>query len=84
MSVSTDQQWLAVDAEVRVPVATVQLVNLFATEPCDLVMMDRDTYWLDMSLSPRPNSRLRYRDRWSRHRFERLGKIYLLPPGEEV
>jgi len=85
MLVASDQQWLAVESEVRVPVATVQLVNLFVSDPCDLVMMERDTYWLDMCLSPRPhNSRLRYREHWSRHRFERLGKVYLLPPGEDV
>ncbi len=85
MFVSSDQQWLAVEAEVRVPVATVQLVNLFVSDPCDLVMMDRDSYWLDMCLSPRPhNSRLRYREHWSHQRFEQLGKVYLLPPGEDV
>lgn len=84
MPVATDRQWLAVEAEVRVPATTVQLVDLFATEPCDLVMMDRDTYWLDMSLSPRPDARLRYRQHWSHRRFERLGRVYLLPPGEEV
>ena len=84
MAVPSHQQWLAVEAEVQVPVATVQPVNLFVHDPCDLVMMDRDSYWLDMSLSPRPHSQLRYREQWSRNRFEQLGKIYLLPPGEEV
>jgi len=79
------QKWLTVEAEMRVPVATVQLVQLYASEPSDIVMMDRDAYWLDMCLTPRPQSaRLRYREHWSRHRFERLGKVYFLPPGEDV
>jgi AraC family transcriptional regulator len=79
------REWMTVEAEVRVPLATAQLVQLHVTEPCDLVMMDRDAYWLDMCLSPRPrNTRLRYRDRWSSRRFERMGKVYFLPPAEEV
>jgi AraC family transcriptional regulator len=79
------QEWLAVEAEVRVPVATAQLVQLYVTDPSDVVMMDRDSYWLDMCLTPRPrNTRLCYRDHWLRDRFERVGKVFLLPPGEAV
>lgn len=79
------QEWLAVEAEVRMPVATAQLVQLYVTDPSDIVMMERNAYWLDMCLTPRPrNTRLCYRDHWLRTRFERVGKVFLLPPGEDV
>ena len=79
------QEWIAVEAEVSAPVATAQLVELRNTEPCDIRVMDRDDYWLDMCLTPRlGNTRLCYRNHWTSHRFERIGKVFLLPPGEDV
>jgi AraC family transcriptional regulator len=78
-------EMLKVGAEVRVPVATAQLVQLHVMEPIDIVMMDRDAYWLEMCLEPRPrNARACYLDHWSAQRFERIGKMYLLPPGETI
>ncbi len=65
--------------------ATAQLVHLNAVVPTDLVMVDRDTYWLDLSLTSRsPNARACYRDHWHPQRYKRLGKVFLLPPGETV
>jgi len=76
---------LKVAAEVRVPVATAQLVKLHVIEPIDIVMMDRDAYWLELCLEPRPhNARACYLDHWNAQRFERIGKMYLLPPGETI
>lgn len=44
-----------------------------------------DSYHVNMCLTPRPlESRAGYRRRWGPHRFERLGDIFLLPPGEEL
>jgi AraC family transcriptional regulator len=78
-------EMLKIGAEVQVPVATAQLVRLHVAEPLDIVMMDRDAYWLELCLEPRPhNSRACYLDHWSAERFERIGRIYLLPPGENV
>lgn len=76
---------LKVGAEVRVPVATTQLVRLHVSEPTDLVMMDRDAYWLELCLESRPhNTQACYLDHWPAERFERIGKIYILPPGETI
>jgi AraC family transcriptional regulator len=78
-------EMLTVGAEVRVPVATAQLVHFHFTDPLDIVMFDRDAYWLDLCLQPRPhNARACYLDHWTSQRFERLGKVYLLPPGEKI
>ena len=79
------EEMLKVEAEVHVPVATAQLVRLHVIDPIDMVMLDRDAYWLELCLEPRPrNARACYRDHWAAHRFERLGKAYLLPPGETI
>jgi AraC family transcriptional regulator len=79
------EQMLKIEAEVRVPVATAQVVQLHVIDPIDIVMFDRDAYWLDLCLTPRPRSaRACYRDHWTPHRFERFGNVYLLPPDETI
>jgi AraC family transcriptional regulator len=79
------EEMLKVGAEVRVPVATAQLVQFKFTDPLDVVMMDREAYWLDLCLQPRPNNaRACYLDHWTSQRFEKLGRVYLLPPGETI
>ena len=75
----------AIAAEIHVPTATAQLVNIDTVGAADKTLHTNDTYWLDFSLSPRPrNARVCYQERWSPHRFERLGKIFLIPPGQKV
>jgi len=48
------EQMLTVEAEIRVPAATAQIVQLHVIDPIDMVMLDRDAYWLDLCLEPRP------------------------------
>lgn len=79
------EQMLKVEAEVRVPVATAQVVQLHVIDPIDIVMFDRDAYWLELCLTPRPrDARACYRDHWAPQRFERIGNVYLLPPDETI
>lgn len=81
----TETNWIAVEKTVRALIATAQIVELQNTDPCDIKIMDRDQYWLDMSLTPRPrNTRLCYRNHWAQQRFEPVGNVFLLPPGEDV
>lgn len=76
---------MTVDAELRVPAATVRLVRFDLQRPADHVLRNEDAYWLDLSLTPRPhNTRACFRDRWSPHRYERVGKLFLLPPREAM
>lgn len=76
---------MTIEAEVRVPVATAQLVQFHLAEPADNVMHIPDVYRLDLCLTPRPrNARASYRDRWNPQRFERLGTVFLAPPGEAM
>jgi AraC family transcriptional regulator len=54
---------MTIDAELRVPVATVQLVHFNVIEPADDILHEEEAYWLDLCLSPRPrNARACYRD----------------------
>lgn len=75
---------MTIEAELRVPVATAQLVRFHFPEPADNVFC-QDRYQLDLCLTPRPrNARACYPDRWSLDRFERIGNVFLVPPGEAM
>jgi AraC family transcriptional regulator len=74
---------VTVNAEVRVSVATAQLVRLDIEAYTGRTFTQKDSYWLDLCLTPRPeNSRACYLERWAPHRFERIGPIFMLPPNE--
>ncbi|TMA24965.1 MAG: helix-turn-helix transcriptional regulator, partial [Deltaproteobacteria bacterium] len=52
-------------------------------EPADDIFLQQDAYWLDLCVTPRPrNARACYRERWTPHRFEPIGDLFLVPPGE--
>jgi AraC family transcriptional regulator len=76
---------MTVEAEIRVPVATAQIARFHMTQPADNFLREEDAFWLDMCLTPRPrNARACYRDHWAPHRFERLGTLFALPPGQTI
>ena len=76
---------MTVEAELRVPAATVQLVHFEFIEPVSGAMREDEEYRLDLCLSPRPrNARACYTERWAPNRFERIGPVFLLPPGETL
>lgn len=76
---------MTIDAELHVPVATTQVVRFNMPSQPDNIMRRDEDYWLDLCLTPRPlNARACYRDHWGPHRFERLGDMFLVPPGEAM
>ena len=76
---------ISVDAELRAPGITAQIVRFAIPEPTATQHQIVEGYHVNMCLTPRPlDSRAGYRKRWGPHRFERLGDIFLLPPGEEL
>jgi AraC family transcriptional regulator len=77
-------QLMTIEGELRVPVATAQLVRFHICEPADDILHEReDAYWLDLCLTPRPrNARACYRDRWAPDHFEPIGDVFVVPPGE--
>jgi AraC family transcriptional regulator len=76
---------MTLDAELRVPLATAQLVRFHVRGPADDILRDEHAYWLDLCLTPRPrDARACYVERWAPDRFERIGDIFLLPPRETM
>ena len=77
------QPTVVIDAELAGPGVTAQIVRYDIPAPTDAVLREQGHYLINMCLTPRPlNARAGYRDRWGPHRFERLGDIFMVPPGE--
>lgn len=76
---------VVIDAELTGPGVTAQIVRYDIPGPTDALLRDADRYLINMCLTPRPlNARAGYRDRWGPHRFERLGDVFMVPPGEAL
>ncbi|WP_236555161.1 AraC family transcriptional regulator [Novosphingobium sp. 9U] len=76
---------VVVDAELGVPSLMAQIVRFDIPQPTSTMHAIEDRYHLNMCLTPRPlSSRGGYAKRWGPHRLERLGDIFLLPPGESL
>jgi AraC family transcriptional regulator len=74
-----------VDAELRGSLIHAQVVRFNIPAPTGAVLLYPDAYYINMCLTPRPlDARAGYRDRWGPHRFDRLGDIFLVPPGEAL
>jgi AraC family transcriptional regulator len=75
----------AYEADLVTPLATASVMRFLVDRPTNRVFRREDRYWIDMCLTPRPEkARGCYGDRWGPHRFERLGEIFLVPPGESL
>ena len=76
---------LMVDAELKVAAATAQLIHLPPTGAVATVMHERPDYWLDLCLTPRPrNLRACYHTHSRLNRYQPLGSLFLVPPGESI
>jgi AraC family transcriptional regulator len=83
--VRLNDQLMTIEAELRAPTATIQVVHFNLIEPIERSLREERSYRLDLCLTPRlNNARACYSDRWAPHRFERIGKVFLLPPGETM
>lgn len=76
---------MTVDAELSAPGINARIVRFDIPEPTDTRHAVSHGYHVNMCLTPRPlESRGGYRDRWGPHRFERLGDVFTIPPGESL
>lgn len=76
---------MTVEGELHAPVVTARLVKFQFSKPVDSILHDRDSYRVDLCLTPRPgNARASYPERWDSRRFEPIGDIFLVPPGEPM
>jgi AraC family transcriptional regulator len=79
----TGRPKVTIEAQLHTPSATAQIVRFDMLEPIDRVKMNSDRFWIDLCLTPRPaDARACYPNRWGPHRFERLGELLVVPPGE--
>lgn len=73
---------LRVDAELRLPLATIQIVSSEGAGAFQHEFHDVSAHRLDLSLGARPNgARACYATHWRAHRFERVGPLMLVPRG---
>ena len=76
---------IIVDAELRGAAATAQLVRYDIPTPTESTLCDPGRYLINLCLTPRPlNARACYHQHWGPHRFERLGDVFMIPPGEAL
>ena len=76
---------MTVDAELRASAALAQVVRFRIPTPMDRVLREEGTYRWDLNLTPGARrARACYRDHWSTDRFEPLGDLFVLPPGEAI
>ena len=84
-SIVTEAATIIVDAELRGAAAVAQLVRYDIPAPTQSTLVDPGCYQINMCLTPRPlNARGCYHAHWGPHRFERLGDIFMIPPGEAM
>lgn len=72
-------------AHAELPSASIQIwsFDLFSCQR--RVLREEDSYRIDLCLNRRlPDASLCFVDRWAPHRFETLGKLFLLPPKETL
>ncbi|MDB5723258.1 MAG: AraC family transcriptional regulator [Novosphingobium sp.] len=79
------QSTMTIVAEARGRVLNAQLVGFHIPVPTASVLHDDSAYQLNLCLTPRPlYTRASYHRLWGPHRYEALGEIFLVPPGEEL
>ncbi|MBW8783959.1 MAG: helix-turn-helix transcriptional regulator [Novosphingobium sp.] len=72
-----------VEAELAGKSLLAQLVGFHIPAPTAATLHDAEAYLINLCLTPRPlDARASYRDHWGPHRYDRLGDIFLVPPGE--
>jgi AraC family transcriptional regulator len=76
---------IIIDAELRGGAAVAQIVRYDIPAPTESTLSDPGCYQINLCLTPRPlNARACYHAHWGPHRFERLGDIFMIPPGEAL
>ena len=76
---------ITVEAEISCPALTAQLVRFDIPAPTSAEVAEEGAYLINFCLTPRPlDAMAGYRRHWGPHRLERLGDIFMVPPGESL
>lgn len=84
-AVPTERPTMIVEAELIGQAISAQVVRFDIPSPTAATLEGGDCYHINMCLTPRPQgAQAGYPDRWGPHRFDRLGDIFMVPPGERL
>jgi len=76
---------ITIEAALATPLINARIVRFDMPAAQDNTPAPSDCYHVNLALTPRPlNARAGYVAHWGPHRFERLGDIFLVPPGESL
>ena len=76
---------LITSSEIQVSQAVARVAQLNLVGPTDRLLRNTDRYRLDLCLSPRSkNARACFSEHWAPRRFEPIGKLFVVPPGEVI
>jgi len=76
---------IEVEAELGAPGAHAQLVRYHFSVPPNSVLRVEDKFRVELCLTSRHrNSQACFRDQWRSNRFERIGSLFLVPPGFDL
>lgn len=76
---------MATEIEMPLPLARLGIVHYFSDQPMDIFALPHSTYRLHFCLLPHlADARACFRDCWGPHRFELMGDLFLMPPGQST
>jgi AraC family transcriptional regulator len=76
---------IIVEDELTAAGILAQLVLFDIPAAHDAVLTPRDAWQVNLCLTPRPlGARAAYAERWGPHRYDRVGDIFMVPPGEHL
>src|SRR5689334_14731646 len=74
-----------IESELKTSRAQVRLVRYRFREPPDSMLRVDGKFRVELCLTSRHRTaRACFRDLWSLHRYERIGALFLVPPGMDV
>lgn len=73
-----------IEAELISAAASVQVLQMEVSETVYSLLQDDGTFRFDLSLTQRLRSGMCFLDHWPSNRFERPGKVFVLPPTEKL
>ena len=74
---------VVIEANSRFPAAAVQVSHLDLVRRRQHVLKPEGAYRIDLCTTQRRASRMRF-ERWASNRFERPGRLFVVPPGETL
>jgi len=80
--VAASRQEATIEAVCTSAIARAEIVRNHWLEDFSAVMQFPDVHFVDLCLTSRPHgARGRFADHWARHRYEQIGRAFMIPAG---